>query len=148
MNIRTYTPSDQPDVIQLLQLNTPTYFAPEEEADYIDFLHNHIDRYFVAEMEGKVLACGGFNLADGGQTARISWDMVHPDSQGIGIGSALLEYRINEIMKLESVQLISVRTTQLVYKFYEKSGFELKEIAKDFWAPGFDLYNMHRKKRI
>jgi ribosomal protein S18 acetylase RimI-like enzyme len=38
--------------------------------------------------------------------------------------------------------MIIVRTSQLAYKFYQKVGFELEKTEKDFWAKGFDLYQM------
>lgn len=146
MIIRDYHPSDHTQVIELLKLNTPAYFAPSEEKDLLDFLANHIDRYFVAEANGKIIACGGFNLADDGKIARISWDIVHPESQGIGIGSELTRFRLRKIREIESVETISVRTTQLVYLFYGGFGFETKEVIGDFWADGFDLYRMEREK--
>jgi hypothetical protein len=36
----------------------------------------------------------------------------------------------------------TVRTTQLVYPFYQKLGFEIRKSEPDFWAPGFDLVEM------
>ncbi|MHA7057839.1 hypothetical protein ACWGOQ_0011500 [Aquimarina sp. M1] len=33
-----------------------------------------------------------------------------------------------------------VRTSQFASKFYEKMGFALVKIEKDFWVDGFDLY--------
>ena len=41
-----------------------------------------------------------------------------------------------------NVDLIVVRTTQLVSQFYKKMGFEIEMIEKDFWAKNFDLYQM------
>jgi hypothetical protein len=35
-----------------------------------------------------------------------------------------------------------VRTTQLVYPFYQKAGFTLDKVEQDYWANGFDLYQM------
>ena len=43
---------------------------------------------------------------------------------------------------MDGVKTITVRTSQLVYKYYEKFGFQTKEIIKDFWAKGYDLYRM------
>ena len=49
MKIRPYTPADDESIIALLRLNTPQYFAPEEEQDLRDYFASHIDRYFVVE---------------------------------------------------------------------------------------------------
>jgi len=37
--------------------------------------------------------------------------------------SALLKYRIEKIKSINGIQKITVRTSQLAYKFYEKQGF-------------------------
>ena len=89
-----------------------------------------------------MLGSGGINYVDGGKTARISWDLFHPKAQGKGLGSQLTRFRIAEIKKNPAIALIVVRTSQLAFKFYEKIGFQLVSIEKDFWAKGFDLYQM------
>lgn len=142
MKIRPYSPSDNESIIALLRLNTPEYFAPEEEADLKDYFANHIDRYFVVEYNGIIIGSGGINITNNGKNAVLSWDIIHPEYQGKGIGRALTQYRIDTIRQLEGIEKISVRTSQLVYKFYEKFGFELKETVKDFWAEGIDMYRM------
>lgn len=142
MLIRKYKDSDKDSLLELLKLNTPTYFAPEEREDLIDYLANHIEYYYVVEVDGKILGCGGFNLTEDRKTAKISWDIIHPDSQGKGVGSALTKFRIQRIKEIEGIQTVSVRTSQLVFKFYEKFGLELKEKVKDFWAEGLDMYRL------
>lgn len=112
--IRAHQPADKSRLLTLLRLNTPTYFSPAEEADLIDYLAHHADNYFVLEVGGEILGCGGFNLSEDGETAKISWDIFHPDSHGKG----------------------------LIYKFYEKFGLELREVVKDYWDVGFDLYRL------
>lgn len=140
--IRPYTNSDKEKLVELLRLNTPEFFAVAEEKDFIEYLEHHSQNYFVVEDSGTIIGSGGFNWFDGGKTARISWDIMHPDFQGKGIGKELTLYRINQIKENPAVSLIVVRTTQLVYKFYEKIGFKLEKTEKDFWAKGFDLYQM------
>lgn len=143
MKIRRYHQKDIPELITLLRSNTPQFFAPSEENDFVEYLKNDSKNYFVVEADNKIIGSGGFNHGiDGGSTTRISWDMVHPKHQGMGVGTALTRFRIDEIKKNPGVNQIVVRTTQFGFRFYEKVGFQLEQVEKDFWAQGFDLYQM------
>ena len=140
--IRPYSPEDKTQLLHLLKLNSPQYFDPSEEADYIHYLDHELEDYFVVEEAGQIIGCGGINYFQDEKTARISWDMLHPDFQGKGIGSRLLQHRIDHIRKNPDYHHIVVRTSQMAFKFYEKGGFRLETVQQDFWAPGFDLYQM------
>lgn len=142
MKIRKFEIIDTPRLIELLRLNTPEYFSESEEADFVYYLKNEIEHYFVLLTDDVILGCGGFNLSDDKETGKISWDIFHPESQGKGLGTALTNYRIERMKEIESIEKISVRTSQLVYPFYAKFGLELKEVVKDYWAKGFDLYRL------
>ena len=141
--IRPYTDKDRERLLQIIRLNTPKYFAPSEEEDFINYLDHHLEDYFVIEQNGIVVSAGGINSFDEGKTFRLSWHIVHPDYHGQGLGTTMTRFRIDEIKKRPAVQLIVVRTSQLVFPFYEKMGFSLEKIEKDFWAKGIDLYQMH-----
>lgn len=140
--IRTYQPSDKGAVLELLRLNTPAYFDYSEEKDYEHYLDHELESYYVAEADNRIAGAGGINYFREESTARISWDLVHPEFQGRGIGRQLLLYRIGEIAKQGDIGRIVVRTTQLVYPFYEKAGFKLEKTEQDYWAKGFDLYQL------
>ncbi len=140
--IRPYTNKDKKELLKILKLNIPQYFDKEEANDFVIYLDKEVEDYFVLEDNGRIIGSGGINYFLNDATARISWDIVHPDFQGKGIGKKLLLYRIEQIKKKENINLIIVRTSQLVYKFYQKVGFELEKIEKDFWAKDFDLYLM------
>ena len=141
--IRKYKEKDKLDLIRLLRLNTPNFFSPSEEKDFVDYLNEHSEDYYVIEESNEIIGAGGFNSGfDNGATMRISWDMIHPQKQGKGIGTKLTKFRIDKIKKNSQINKIVVRTTQLVYGFYEKIGFQLEKVEKDFWAVGFDLYEM------
>ena len=141
--IRAYIKEDKVKLVELLRLNTPVFFAVEEKTCFVDYLDNEIESYFVFELNNEVIGAGGINYGfDGGKTVRISWDMVHPEHHRNGIGPKLTQYRIQEIKKNPQIETIIVRTTQLVYKFYEKMGFELEKKKLNFWAEGIDLYQM------
>lgn len=140
ISIRKYNENDRNLVIDIIRANTPRYFAPEEEADFCQYLDLHLEQYFVAEYDNIVVGCGGFKLFE--DHVKISWDMINPNYQGMGIGGLLLTHRINKIKEDLSVNYIIVRTTQFVYKFYENYGFSLIEVQPDYWADGYDLYKL------
>lgn len=142
MQIRPFQTSDTPRLLELLRLNTPEYFSPAEEKDLIYYLKNEIEQYFVLLENNKIIGCGGFNLSEDKKTGKISWDIFHPESQGKGFGTELTNYRIERIKEIKSIEKISVRTSQLAFRFYAKFGFELKEIVKNYWDKGFDLYHL------
>lgn len=96
--IREYQIVDKPKVLKIFQLNTPKYFALEEEQDLEHYLDHELDGYFVYELEGKVVGAGGYNVTpiDG----RLSWYFIDPQHQGKGIGQALAYHALN-LLKLE-----------------------------------------------
>lgn len=145
ITIREYELTDKSAVMNLIRLNTPRYFAPEEEAGLSRYLDSERELYYVLLFNEKIVGCGGINFADHKTTGRISWDIFHPQYQGKSLGTQLLKYRIGKLKSLGGVQKITVRTSQVAYKFYEKQGFELIEIKKDYWAKGFDMYRMEYK---
>ena len=142
MNIRKYKETDKEAIVHLLKLNTPEFFDPTEEEDLRKYLMEEVEEYFVVEEDNEIIGAGGINYFPQERTARLSWDFVHPYSQGEGIGKKLSEHRIQILKQRKDVDFIVVRTTQLTYGFYEKMGFKLKKVEKDFWALDLDLYYM------
>jgi N-acetylglutamate synthase-like GNAT family acetyltransferase len=140
--IRRYIPQDKESLMKLLSLHIPQYFAPSEAGDFEEYLENHLEDYFVLEEANQIVGAGGINYFLETKSARISWDLVHPDFQGKGLGKELTLYRINHLKQNKDIEEVIVRTSQLVYHFYEKCGFVLQKTEKDFWAEGFDLYQM------
>lgn len=143
--IRPYTSNDKPQLIELFRLNTPPYFAPEEEAWFSNYLDTEVEDYFVLEENDRILGCGGLNYEDDSTSAFLSWGIIHPDFHGQGLGAKLTRHRLEFLITKPTLKRCIVRTSQRTYEFYEKMGFTLKESKKDFWAPGLDLYYMEMK---
>ncbi|WP_291727027.1 GNAT family N-acetyltransferase [Bernardetia sp.] len=143
IQIRNYQEKDKNSLIKLIGLNIPKYFGIEEEQDFIEYLEDEKEDYFVIEdkITNQIIGCGGINYFENPISARISWDIIHPSFHGKGIGKKLLLHRIEHI-KNKKITSVIVRTSQLAYKFYQKIGFKLEKVEKDFWAEGFDLYSM------
>lgn len=146
--IRKYTAKDKTATMGLLRLNTPAYFDVSEERAFESYLDNEIEEYFVYEENAKLIGAGGINYFVEEKIARISWDMIDPSYQGKGIGRKLTQYRINHLKNAQDVEWIIVRTSQLVYKFYEKMGFHLDKIVKDYWAKNYHLYQMKMSNKL
>lgn len=140
--IRGFEDIDTENVQAVLQLNIPKYFAPSEEADFIDYLSKYSQNYYVVEVENTIVGAGGINYFEKESLAKISWDFVHPDTQGKDWGTKLVSYRIRKIKENPKIETVVVRTSQHAHKFYEKCGFQLLDIVKDYWAKDFDLYEM------
>jgi len=140
--IRSFNRNDKEEVLKLLQLNIPKYFAVSEEVDFIEYLDSYLEDYFVFEINNKIIGVGGINYFPTNRFARISWDFVHPDFHGKGIGTQLLKHRIDHLNKNSLIERVEVRTSQHAYQYYGKFGFELEKIEKDYWGKGFDLYQM------
>ncbi len=145
-NIRVYKVEDKSTLMDILSLNVPQYFHKNEIEDYFNYLDYEIEDYFVIEFDNQLIGAGGINFANNRTIGKISWDIIHPNQQKKGFGKQLLTHRIEHLKKIDSVELISVRTSQHTYKFYEKNGFKLNNIIKDYWAEGFDLYEMTHVK--
>lgn len=145
MMIRPYKNTDKDNLLHILRLNTPKFFDASEAPEFAEYLDKLREEYFVVEEEGQVLGSGGINYFTKDKIARISWDVVHPNAQGKGLGSQLIRFRVNKIKENLAIETIVVRTSQVVYRFYEKCGFTLRKVEKDYWAPGFDLYYMEMK---
>ena len=146
ITIREYQSKDKNEVINLIRLNTPEYFAIDEEEDLNKYLETEIELYYVLLYDQNIVGCGGINFVDNSTTGIISWDIFHPDYQGKSLGTKLLKHRIDKLNSIDGIQKITVRTSQVAYKFYEKQGFELIETKKDYWAEGFDMYKMEYKR--
>lgn len=148
ITIRPYTPTDKQAIHALFQLNTPKYFSPEEEKDLDFYLENEIEHYFVVELNQEIVGGGGINFKGSKTTAYLSWDFVNPKKQGEGIGTALVNHRVQLLLEMKNVSTIIVRTSQLVFPFYEKCGFDVIKKEVDYWAKGYDLYEMEYEKSL
>ena len=144
MNIRPYTPKDKDAVLKLLDENSPAYFDASERPELVRYLDEELEDYFVVEAQEGIIGAGGINYEPEKRTAIISWDLISPNCQGQGVGSELTQYRIGFIKAKSGIDTILVRTSQHTDQFYQKMGFKLMFIKKDYWAKGYDLYQMEQ----
>ena len=141
--IRKYTPSDWNQVKTLFELNTPTYFSPEEINDLNEYLEAYATTYFVIEERKKILGAGGYHVI-GNKIGRLSWYFFHPESKGKGYGTAIVKYCVDELISKNDLESIEVWTSQYAEKFFGKFAMKTVKVEHDFWAKGIDLHLMKR----
>lgn len=142
LEIITYSNEFEEKLMQIFDLLSPDFFDASERSDYRHYLRTKKEDYYIVLNNAICVAAGGINYESEHKKAFISWDIVHPDFHGKGIGRKLMQHRLKRIHSHSNAEQIIVRTSQLVYPFYEKQGFVLEKMVKDFWAAGFDLYQM------
>ena len=142
LQIREFASQDKDQVMENFKQNVPRYFAVSEIKEFENYLESGIEKYFVAEIEGEIVGAGGVNFADNKTVGQMSWGFIKAEFHGCGFGSKLVKHRIDYLNSISTVEKIVLGTSQHTYKFYEKNGFVLKEVRKDYWAKDFDLYDM------
>jgi predicted GNAT family N-acyltransferase len=156
ITIRDYQPGDRAACIEIFNSNVPKFFTTEEltyfetwlngqDAGEVAYSNARAEYYYVAELEGKIVGCGGFYIAREEHVARMAWGMVENSLHKNGYGKELLAYRFKAIEKLYPECEISLDTSQHSYQFFEKSGFVTTKVQKDFYTLGMDRYDMVRK---
>jgi N-acetylglutamate synthase-like GNAT family acetyltransferase len=140
--IRPYNKADKDTLIEILKLNIPQYFDAKEVADFRNYLDNYSDTYLTIEHKDKIVGGTGYYVKDTDKSGRITWIFFHPDYTGLDFGKQAVEYCLTTLKKNPIVEKLVVTTSQLAFKFFEKFGFSLTKIEKDFWGLGLDLYEM------
>ena len=142
MRIVPYDSKYFKNCIEIIQSNTPKYIDYSEHSDYEDYLSRDDEIYFVLFEKSNIVACGGYGLNKSGAKVVLSWGLVHSQHHNKGYGSELLKYRLNHIKNNYPDIEIHLDTSQKTYKFFEKFGFNVKQISKNGYGKGLDRYDM------
>ncbi|MFD1927487.1 GNAT family N-acetyltransferase [Sporosarcina siberiensis] len=88
---------------------------------------------FVAEMENKIVGFASFTPVNDERQSELSAIYLYPNSQGKGIGTALLQKGIGELENIKEIH-IDVEKENIIGKtFYEAKGFKtIKEYDDNF----------------
>ena len=144
--IRPYKSSDKPRLLEIFKLNTPEYFDCSEEKDFLEYLEENGDTYLTIEMNKVIVGGIGYYVNESDRSGQITWIFFDPGHSGQGLGRQAVEYCLAILNKDERVERLTVRTSQLAYKFFEKFGYQINRIEKDYWGLGLDLYEMEMAK--
>ncbi len=117
MEIRKYAMEDREGCLGIFDSCFPT----ETRAAFIAIIDGSAESFCVAEHDGEIVGCGGYSIH--GEAARLHWGMVGRKWQRQGVGRFLLFYRMREITKNASVQVVGLRAPLEAVPFFLKQGF-------------------------
>ncbi len=140
--IRKYITSDKEKLLEVFRENVPSFFDPKEEILSNHYLDKHPDTYWTMEVENKIVGGIGHYFDQRDNSGQITWIFFDPDYSGQGLGKQAMEHCLAILEANPKLEKLSVRTSQLVYGFFEKFGYKLQLTEKDYWGPGLDLYYM------
>jgi ribosomal protein S18 acetylase RimI-like enzyme len=146
MQIRSYAAADREMCLKIFRSNVPTYFAAPDEAEFRHFVDRQIGPLWVVADNGVIVACGGVALdhPEAG-IATLCWGMVAADRHRHGIGSALLQHRINYVAAEQpATRLLRANTTQLAQSFFERHGFVAVRVVTGGYGAALDHVVLNR----
>jgi len=159
MHVRVATPADAPGIRRVADAAWHDAHAPIIGEESVEaFLAEHYDvadlraRYrdgdsttFVAEDDGEVV--GYASGVPGEEAYDLGSIYVHPERQGEGVGSRLLEAVESRGREedYDTVRLIVMADNGAARGFYEARGFEY---AADDYDPNLDVQNCVYEKRL
>ncbi len=155
MKIRAYRKKDRNACMEIINSNTPEYFAIEELSLFEKWLiaqekgilaHpvSEKEYYFVLELNNQIIGCAGYLLVENSKDIYLSWGMVKAKFQKRGYGKKLLEHRFEHISGNFPDRRICLATTQDVAPFYEKHGFKTVKVIRKFYSESLDRYEMEQ----
>ena len=109
-----------------------------------DFEYNGISFQWVIMHKNKIIGTSGFRpIAETDNSAYISWTYIHKKYCKQGYGNQIFKYVLDELIKVQ-VNKIFIKISnykdekgyepyQAAIKLYEKHGFDLEIISKDFY---------------
>jgi N-acetylglutamate synthase-like GNAT family acetyltransferase len=143
--IRPYVPNDREACLDLLRSNIPEHFSPPEAEEFARFLDALPGPYFVAEIDGRIVGCGGIAAEKDGVTATLCWGIVDARRQRGGVGTKLLERRLGEFLaEHPEIRRVQTHTSQKVQGFYARHGFAVVSVVPQGFGPDLDQVTMVR----
>ena len=137
---RPYTRADLTECIAIFDANCPAFFAANERQHYLAYLDRHPEGYEVCELDSRLV--GAFGLADDGDDRMtLNWIMLHPDTQGTGVGSCIMRRAIKRA-ESAGASALTIAASHKSQPFFRKFGAETVTETEHGWGPGMHRVDM------
>ena len=104
------------------------------------FLDTDIVGYELCSVENRVAGAFGLIGKDLRQSY-LSWMLIHPQLQGLGIGSAIMR-RVASLANVEGVNKVHIAASHISEPFFAKFGAIRVGIMANGWGPGMHRIDM------
>lgn len=132
--IREYKVTDRDAALACFRSNVPAFFSAMEEEWFTSALDEPDGPNFVVVSGEQVIGFGGYEVSDTYNHAVLVFGQIHADWHSKGLGSMLLQHRINHLKQYgKPTKYLIIDTTIKVAPFYVKHGFEIVS----HWRQGF-----------
>lgn len=143
VTLEPYTTAEGEDCLAMVDANGPRYFGPGDREEFATFLSDPQGQYWILrEPGGTVVGCGGASTRGDGRTGVLSWMLIHPDYQGKGLGSRLMEASLDYLREIPGIERVVLETSNESASFYERFGFRTTRVMENHWAPGLHRHDM------
>ncbi|MBE9030358.1 GNAT family N-acetyltransferase [filamentous cyanobacterium LEGE 11480] len=141
--IRSITPSDLPALKMIIDANElfPSAMLDEMTSDYLR--QDSSNEFWLTDDDGGLVTiayCAPEKMTEG--TYNLYLIAVHPDRQGQGRGTAMMQH-IEQMLANQGERLLLVETSALdgfaaTQAFYRKCGYEEEARIREFYQAGED----------
>ena len=132
--------SDYTALMALFDANVPDAFAPNERSDFKAFLEGRPRDYHVVLLKGQVV--GAFGVMDTkGYRARLTWIMLSPRYQGLGIGREMMKRACNDA-KNAGCGILDIAASHVSAPFFDAFGAIEHSRISNGWGAGMDRVDM------
>lgn len=132
--------SDLAACLQLFDSNCPAFFAPVERDGYEQFLSSGPDGYEVGLLERGVVGAYGLSADEPG-IGQLRWILVDPESQGLGVGSAMMR-RVVDRARSSQLQEVHIAASHRSEPFFQRFGAITVSKSEDGWGVGMHRHDM------
>jgi predicted metal-dependent HD superfamily phosphohydrolase/GNAT superfamily N-acetyltransferase len=143
IDIRPYETADREAALLCFRSNVPAFFSAEDEAWFVSALDEPDGPSFVVVAGGEVVGFGGYEVSDSYNHAVLVFGQVHADWHSQGLGSRLLQHRIEHLKRHgPPTKYLIVDTTLKVAPFYVQHGFEIVSHWREGFRDGADKVDL------